>query len=67
MRPTIIREPVEVEIVRYETVPVPEALLAPCLITPLALETNADLEAALAEALIELNRCTADKDAIRSL
>lgn len=66
-RPTIVREPVEVEIVRYETVPVPEALLIPCFIAPLELKTNADLEDAVAEALIELKRCSADKEAIRKL
>lgn len=61
-----VREPVEVPVTVYETIPVPEALLEPCSVA-LELKTNADLERTLAAALLELKRCTADKEAIRSL
>lgn len=61
-----VREPVEVPVTVYETIPVPEVLLEPCSVE-LELKTNADLERALAAALLELKRCTADKEAIRSL
>lgn len=66
-RPTLVHEPVEVEVVRYETVAVPSALLEPCRVSIDRMETNGDLEAALAAALLELKRCTADKEAIRAL
>ena len=66
-RPTLVHDPIEVQIVRYEPVPVPEALLQPCAVLLDGLETNQDLEAALAEALLELERCTDDKAAIRDL
>jgi hypothetical protein len=65
--PIVIREPIEVLITEYEAVPVPLALLAPCHIDLGPLETNADIHRALAAALIELRRCTADKDAIGEL
>ena len=65
--PVVIHEPVEVEVVRYETIPVPASLLGVCKIAPLDIKTNADIEQALADALIELKRCTADKEAIRAL
>jgi hypothetical protein len=66
-RPTLVHDPVEVQVVRYEPVPVPEALLKACKVTLGALNSNQDLEAALADALIELKNCTADKEAIRAL
>lgn len=66
VRTVTVREPVEVPVTVYETIPVPEALLAPCTVE-LDLQTNADLERALAAALLELKRCTADKEAIRLL
>lgn len=66
-RPTIVHEPIEVEVVRYETVPVPEVLLKACKVTLGALNSNSDLETALAAALLELKACTADKEAIRGL
>lgn len=65
-RPLVVHDSVEMPIVHYETVPVPEALLTPCRVE-LELETNQDLEAALAASLIELKRCSSDKDAIREL
>lgn len=65
--PTTVYETVEVEVVRYETTPVPEALLRPCSVDVGDLWTNADLERTLAEALLELRRCTDDKAAIRDL
>lgn len=67
VRPVVVTEPVEVEIVRYETVPVPEALLKACKVSLGTLNSNQDLELALAAALIELKRCTADKEQIRGL
>jgi hypothetical protein len=65
--PLIVRAPIEVPITVYETVPVPEALLRACKVTLGAFKSNQDLELALAEALIELRRCTQDKEAIRGL
>lgn len=65
-KPIAVREPVEVQVVRYEPVPVPEALLTPCRVD-VELETNQDLEEALAAALLELRRCTEDKNKIREL
>lgn len=66
-RPTIVREPVEVEVVRYETVPIPAILLDSCGTMFGPLVTNADLEAALAAAIITIADCNADKEAIRGL
>jgi hypothetical protein len=66
-KPLVVTEPIEVQIVRYEPVPVPEVLLTPCRVTLSDLNTNQDLELALADALLELRRCSADKDAIREL
>lgn len=66
-RAPIVHEPVEVEVVRYEAIPVPEVLLKACKVTLDALNSNQDLELALAAALIELQRCTADKEAIREI
>lgn len=66
-KPLVVHESVQVPIVRYETVPVPEALLGPCRVDLNRMETNADLEVAVAAALIELKRCSSDKDAIREL
>lgn len=65
-KPLVVHDSVEVPIVHYEAVPVPEALLTPCRVV-LELETNQDLEAALAASIIELKRCTSDKEAIRGL
>lgn len=64
-----MRETVEVRVPVYETVPVPETLLEECTVSlPVhATWTNADIERLLAEALIELKRCSADKAAIRNL
>lgn len=67
VRTVTIREPVEVPVTVYETVPVPEVLLTPCQISLTPLVINADLERALAAALLELERCSQDKEAIREL
>jgi len=65
--PITIHDPVEVEITKTKYVPVPESLLSPCTVPLDNLDINADLEAALAAAVVELDRCTGDKDAIREL
>lgn len=65
--PQIIEVPVIQEVVRVETVPVPAGLLDPCTVELTELETNQDLERALAAALLELERCTRDKRAIGEL
>jgi hypothetical protein len=65
--PVVIKEFVEVPIERVQVVPVPEALLTPCVIEILQMETNEDMEMALIDALIELQRCTQDKNDIRAL
>lgn len=62
-----IYETRRVEVPVYETVPVPETLLEACKVDLSALESNSDLERVLAEAIVELRRCTEDKDAIRAL
>ncbi len=56
-----------VEIIRTVTVPVPATLLEPCVVPELDIETNRDLESALAAAILELQRCTQDKIAISEL
>lgn len=66
-RPTIVREPIEVELVRYETVHIPEILLTPCKVTLGDLNSNQDLELAAAAALAALKLCNEDKAAIRAL
>ena len=65
--PTVVYEQVPVEVVKYETVPVPDLLLKACKVTLGALKSNSDLETALADALVELKRCTDDKEQIRAL
>jgi hypothetical protein len=65
--PIVVREPIEVPITVYETVPVPTILLRPCSVDTSELWTNQDLEQALAAALIELQSCTDDKEAIGRL
>ena len=66
-KPVVVYETVEVEVVKYEQIPVPEALLRACFVDLQGLETNEDMERALFEAVLELNRCTDDKEAIREL
>ena len=65
--PEVLTVPVPVEITVYETVPVPAALLRACKVPALDLKTNQDLEFALADAILELQKCTADKKAIEDL
>ncbi len=65
--PEVLTVPVPVEITVYETVPVPAALLRACKVPDLDLKTNQDLESALGAAILELIRCTQDKNAIRDL
>jgi hypothetical protein len=62
-----VYEPVEVPVTVYETVPVPAALLTPCEVELGELHTNGDLERTLAKALVELRRCTLDKQSIAEL
>lgn len=71
-QPITIHDVETVEVVRYETVPVPEILLQPC--TPESfhesfqeMANNADLERILAAAIVSLISCDADKEAIRAL
>ncbi len=62
--PEIIRVPYERTVV--EKVRAPEALLEACHVPDLVtLETNKDLETALGEAIISLESCNEDKEAIR--
>jgi hypothetical protein len=63
----LLQETTIVEVVKYETVPVPAVLLEPCKLPELDLKTNKDLESALAAAITELQRCTEDKVAISEL
>lgn len=63
----LIEVPVITEVVRYETVPVPEVLLIACKVDLSALNSNQDLERTLGEAIVELRRCTDDKESIRNL
>ncbi len=63
----IIKDPVLVTETIYETVAVPATLLEPCVAPVLDINTNKDLESALAAAIIELQRCTEDKVAISEL
>lgn len=67
--PVTVHDVIEIEVPVIETVPVPESLLTPCTVSLPVHEawTNADIEHALAEALVELRRCTEDKEAIRNL
>lgn len=65
--PRVVEAPTTVEVVRYETIPVPAVLLQPCALPSLDLKTNQDLESALAAAILELQRCTQDKQAIKDL
>jgi hypothetical protein len=64
---SIVREVHEVDIIRYETVPLPEALLQPNKVDVGTLETNGDIERAFADALLTLGQCNADKEAIKRL
>jgi len=62
--PQIIRVPYEKTVV--EKVYAPEALLEPCYIPDLvAVETNKDLETVAGEAIVSLEACNEDKEAIR--
>jgi len=63
----LIEVPVITEVVRYEMVPVPEVLLRACTVDLSALKSNQDLERTLGEAIVELQRCTDDKESIRNL
>lgn len=63
----IVHEPIEVELVRYETVQIPAILLVPCTVTLGDLKSNSDLELATAAALTALKLCNEDKAAIRAL
>jgi hypothetical protein len=64
-QPQVLVERVAYPVPQYIPVPVPLALLEPCPEPDiLAIRTNEDLEAALAEALAYLERCTLDKQAI---
>ncbi len=63
----LIEVPVIIEVPIYETVPVPDVLLRACKVDLSALKSNQDLEAVLGAAILELNRCTADKVAIGEL
>lgn len=65
--PIVVHQPVEVPVTVYETVPVPAAFLTPCRVELGELETNGDMERALARALVELRRCTLDKKSISEL
>jgi len=65
--PRIVEVPVTVEVVRYETIPVPAVLLQPCTLPSLDIKTNQDLESSLGAAILELQRCTEDKVAISEL
>jgi hypothetical protein len=64
---SVVRVPVEVPVTVYETQPIPAALLRECKVTLPALKSNGDLELALAQALVALKECEADKQAIRAL
>jgi hypothetical protein len=70
-KPITVREIETVEVVRYETVPVPAALLQPCGKSLQesfhGLATNGDLERFAAELIVSLQLCNADKEAIRAL
>ncbi len=65
--PEVITVATPVEIVRTETVPVPQVLLRACEVDLSALKSNQDLESALGAAILELQRCTDDKVAISEL
>ena len=66
-RPITIHDPVEVPVIQYETVPIPDALLEHCQISLTSVETNQDLTEALAEAVLCNKKHNDDKDAIRAL
>lgn len=66
-RPTVVRVPVEVPVTVYETVAIPEVLLKACKVALPALNSNSDLESALAAHILALRQCDQDKDALREL
>ena len=66
-KPITVTEVETVEVVRYELVPIPDILLRPCVVSLDGLNTNADLERVVAESVVALRECTADKEAIRNL